>query len=99
MRTSELAKKVLDLLEERGWCQGTPEDANGQLCILGAIREACHGNPHETHGREFKPDYKQQPCDYLRKALGRKTNKGITIWNDSDDRTKKDVVEMLESLT
>ena len=99
MQSSELATKTLKVIQDRGWCQRELQDDDGQLCLLGAIREACHGDATSTHPREFKKDYVAQPCDYLRKKLVRKITLGITVWNDNLDRTKTEVVEMLESLT
>lgn len=33
-------QKALDLLEARGWVQGTEKNLKGQMCLIGAIRTA-----------------------------------------------------------
>jgi len=47
MKVSTMLYKAGDLLRERGWTQRIAQDADGKLCIAGAIRVAAGFHPRD----------------------------------------------------
>jgi len=87
--------RILALLEDKGWCQGTealtgrgievaPEDKNATcFCLLGAINRVCHEHPH----------LKQLRLVYaLRAQTG---ERDLVRWNDREGRTKDEVMALV----
>jgi hypothetical protein len=40
---TETAQKIIDLLNEKGWTQGTLADLDGRMCLFGAFAHAERG--------------------------------------------------------
>jgi len=74
--------KARELLEEKGWCQGTLRDEQGRLCVTGAIIVSSGGYPRLAY----------KMTDILSKKLG----EDLTHWNDTFGRTKEEVIALLK---
>jgi hypothetical protein len=72
-------------IDRRGWCQHNMEDAEGAVCMLGAVRAAAKSNKVER-GKALLA---------LTLNLG---NMDVANWNDSHKRTKAQVVGKLRSV-
>jgi hypothetical protein len=98
--TSEVLNRAADLIEERGWSQGTGwclnGDQGGPLCLEGSIRVAAAldilvARPVLNVVRDYLTD--TRPLDINAFA-------GYVIpfsWNDAYDRTAAEVVEVLRA--
>jgi hypothetical protein len=74
-----------DLLESAGWTQSAYRQ-DGALCVVGAVRAACHGDPYRPSSRTG---------DALRLLERRLGVDNIVAWNDAPDRTCEDVTRAL----
>lgn len=93
-------QEALACLERQGWCQHELQNADGQVCLDGALRYAIWGDaahpcftivPGNTH-REL----------YVRvwHFLGTQVPVlGLTLWNDTPGRTWHEVRTMLKTAT
>jgi hypothetical protein len=68
-----------DLIEERGWCQGSYSDQDGRVCAIGAIVRA--GN-HQHYRRAEA---------MMMMVVGM----SVVGWNDIKGRTKEEVITAL----
>lgn len=44
MNPSEICEKAIEVLDEKGWCQGAIQDENGSVCAVGALGYAANLN-------------------------------------------------------
>lgn len=90
--TGAVAGRVLtsaaQLIRERGWIQGTFDDATGALCLWGAVRTASHDLGGD--------DAEDAAMGVL---LGRIDYRTYSVhqWNDASGRTVDEVLRLLES--
>lgn len=87
--TRDVLHRAADLLEEFGWCQGrNGSRAEGQMCIGGAVREAC---------RDFGFEYGTGSAMHhaLKNAARAFFPSGAPVWNDATGRTRAEVVARL----
>lgn len=82
----EILARAADLLETRGWCQGTMRAPSGQLCVMGSIREASR----------FMSLFlaQRQATDALSREI---QDSEPTNWNDQPDRTVEEVISSLRN--
>ncbi|WP_369149063.1 hypothetical protein [Streptomyces sp. R44] len=95
------AKKILEdtynILEARGWCQGTMQQADGKVCLEGAFRAACgYGDTEEEY-----PYWASTPTGGAWETLCRTVEQECGdaapwIWNDAPERTVEDVKLILK---
>lgn len=93
MVTPEIAKlcqKAADLIEEHGHAKGKFEDADGCVCLFGAINLAENGNADEWSGEEA--------ALAQAKALGFDSVNDLLHWNDAPERTQAEVLARLRSV-
>lgn len=79
----EVGKCLLDAREyirKHGWCQGEFFDQKGQVCLAGAIIKIKSGI--QTESKAF--------------VRVQQIEKNIAFYNDSPDRTKEEVMDLLE---
>lgn len=81
-----LAKNVIHILNTKGWTKGTFKNMAGEYCLVGAI---CAVVP--------EPDY-SRASEFLQLLTHKQNVASLTDWNDAPDRTKEDVIELLESV-
>jgi hypothetical protein len=84
---AQVCLDAIDLIEQRGWCQGTAEepgtpDKPGPVCVSRALFLAC---PHSYVLRSAL-------CN---KLSGLVSTRYVHLWNDVPGRTKAEVVAML----
>ena len=77
--TAAALRRVLYYLEEHGWCQGTAQNRNGNVCIEQAIHRVGGG----LHSASAK---------FVLDVTG---SNGIARWNDSPTTTFADVRAVL----
>jgi hypothetical protein len=91
--------KAADLIEQRGWTQGTFRGSDGRLCTHGAIHMAVFDKP-DYFGEHDAPLMLAVWCrlrNYLL-AKGVKPDlvrRGCMSWNDAPGRTKEEVVHAM----
>jgi len=77
-------ERAVELLDERGWCQGTLVDSDGRMCALGAVGLAQKERGHpRSIGDTLYLGY-----------LVDMTN-GVASYNDAPGRTKEEVQDLL----
>lgn len=97
----EIAKDTIDILNERGWIQGPQREVDGPMCLGEAIGQVTHQpiNPSEA-------DKQYEEMHKLRLTIeaviwGGKVEPyddwgAIVSWNDTEGRTKQEVMETLD---
>ena len=86
--------KAADVIEERGWCKYHLCDPHGQLCIAGAINVASSGDPYWSD----KHDPYAALVLVTRSLHAEGTlsiSKNAVEWNNTQARTKEDVIGAL----
>jgi len=110
LRTSEVLHRAADLIEKRGWTQGSggwgDSPGSSTLCIEGGIAAAVGvTNPAGFARNAFRdcPAYRAV-ADYLAPQVSASPfvakafhKDGIYVWNDDADRTASEVVEVLRA--
>lgn len=96
MKNSETLSKALDLLQAKGWTQGTyARNAKGERCDPTGENATCYcsyGAIISTAGK-FQGTLLLEAYDPLRAAIGTDI---IAGWNDSKSRTKEEVFAAFE---
>lgn len=91
MTTCELRKKAAQVIQERGWCQGSyGDDASGPVCLVGAL---CLAEGLSTTSCSRFTASHQALLDM--RIRGVKDEWSATIWNDRKTRTKEHVIARL----
>jgi hypothetical protein len=95
----EVLRKAADLIEQRGWAQRRFEDANGRLCIHGAIHLVVSrlAVRNDWDRDSLSTAAWHQFLEYIL-AEGVEPDLvrlGFMRWNDSPERTKEEVVRAL----
>jgi hypothetical protein len=85
----DVLRKARQLIVERGWCQGQPEDVDGRLCAIGAINLAAGMRPREGSPAAWDARW------FLQCVIG--TENGVTPWNDHPHRRAGDVLKAIET--
>lgn len=99
------AEDVMDVLNERGWCQGTLENHEGNVCLLGAIGVAAYG---DIAGADVTPLY-HKVVKRLSNSPGQPEHDplaatfvggkySIPAFNDRDTTTLEDVMMLLKEV-
>lgn len=79
---SKCILQAVEVIKERGWCQGKLHDASGQVCMAGAF---------------FTPLSCDHEVLFLRKVFNRIQGAIGLIgpWNDAPHRSKEEVINKL----
>lgn len=108
---AQLLTRAADILDERGWFQGSYFNDSGCVCVLGAI----HAAVAEAAGQDITEDllrFPRLPLTQDVQSLAQSYNHAIKVlneqvpfgdilacaipdWNDEHGRTKDDVQELL----
>lgn len=98
MDACEVLNKAADLIEEKGWTQGSYYK-DGAFCALGAIREV---SGYQIYSRDVEYGDNQDVTELYQKAWGlaertslAATTKSLTHYNDTFGTKKEDVVSIL----
>lgn len=94
----ELFDKAVEVLEQRGWCQGKLEATDGRVCAVGALRAAAWGDPYSrTFPGEEKVDVEpvERALDAVNAVLsGPRARSMIVSFNDEPGRTAEEVIDL-----
>lgn len=93
---NKILQDTYDVLEQRGWCQGESELADGRVCLEGAFCYAAGSDADELiplHLSEVKEAWKK-----LNEAVREEAGQSISVWfwNDKPERTVEDVKMVLK---
>jgi len=83
MSVASIINDAHNLIERDGWVQGKLRTKKG-YCIVGAIVAAASGEDIELRWRAV---------EYVAMACG---SQFVSIWNDCQDRTKREVLKVLK---
>lgn len=104
MKTSEVLNRAADLLEERGWRKGdwgldNDGEPSGALCLEGAVIAAMPMKERLFHrGGVMYSTYDECPAGLaVERYLDSKPGAGGYNWNDAEDRTASEVIEVLRA--
>ena len=73
---------IADELITRGWTQGTAEDEEGRLCLIGAASRVSARNRTDVH----------DGWAALKNAIGVNSLGMVAAWNDAPERTYDEVL-------
>jgi hypothetical protein len=97
MTPVEVLTKAKNVLKERGWTQGTYEDALHRVCLLGACQVAAFGNARSY--LESLDDICGLLVDAVNSVDGTaylEDDCEVANWNDDPERTVFDVERVLD---
>lgn len=84
--------KVINTLNEKGWCRGTFQDENGKVCALGAISLVATEN---GWAQSLVSDLLREASNVLLLMTAGKIA-SISLYNDEHARDKQDVIALME---
>lgn len=85
--------KAAEYMSEHGWCQGDLEDADGRVCVAGAIKAVVRGKDRNLRSTSAVISLHE----YLVKEYGDNCAAiSIPAWNDDPDRTVEEVILALK---
>lgn len=85
-------RKAADVLLERGLAKWTLEDANGAVCLSGALRCVATGSPRGSVEQIF-----DQMC-YVAEVVGLGRSEWDAVsWNNESSRTAAEVIQALDA--
>jgi hypothetical protein len=87
---ARVAEEAARLITERGHHKDEYQDADGALCLVGAIAKAANCDPEYAL---YYSDNMNIVIGWLRAHLGTMM---ITTWNDLDETTGEDVILVLK---
>jgi len=90
---------MADLISRRGWCQGSFDDENGGLCVLGAFYALLEQDDSWTREDDWEAKF-HYALHALEKSIGPEMGTNdewwdVADWNDMPGRTKLEVVDRL----
>lgn len=100
--SAELARKAAEIIQTRGQCKGSYSDADGRVCLWGALMEA-HGLStafgsmqcaSDLPERLAGPIYDELMLMFPESARGNFIHPGAD-WNDRADTDERDVAKVL----
>lgn len=89
--TPEIRKKAVELLREKGWCQGSFKDpGSNAICMTAALRFAAGA---ETPGPATTKE--DEETTILLKGIGFDNIGAACRWNNEVRRTIDDVIDLI----
>src|SRR5690349_12271871 len=91
---AEIFEGAVEVINDRGWTQGTLRSASGAVCAVGAVCEAIKESPILFRGLVGKSiffDINEE--GFMEINDDRKGISTIPSWNDMPHRTKEDVID------
>lgn len=89
-REAQVLHRAVEILDERGWCQGTFEDGR-KVCAMGAINIAVGGSPFPGN---LEPGDERIATEVAELVEG-VVDEDVTTWNDVFGRTVEQVRQAL----
>ena len=87
MEPVEIIREARNLLFERGWCQRALQNRDGEVCALGAVAIATHGDTTSSVTRE------ELAAVWM---LSDVCGEVITVFNNAPGRTFGEVVDVFD---
>lgn len=97
MKNWKVAQQAIDYLNSHGWCQGYLQDFNtGAVCLRGALFFSVSRDKDAEWVAFTTAD--TEIAKLIAKIEGHSYDSSFTIptWNDQKDRTKEEVIALLE---
>lgn len=85
---SKLTEPVVNLLNEKGWCQQSYVNSEGQSCLIGAIIRVT----------QYSQQIEIEKLLLAKLGFQQDQLYSLIDWNDDPARTKEDVINLLESV-
>lgn len=86
-REAQVLRRAVEIIDERGWCQGEYEDGAGRVCARGAIHVAIGGAPYVDPLSLEKNKFIWEVRCLVVDLIG----EGLAVWNDEPGRTVEQV--------
>lgn len=92
---ARIYEDALDLLQQRGWCQGTGEDVTGAICLARALGKAEERHQATDRDYDYSAISQMLPCPGEGATMAEITVQ-IVRCNDAPQTTFEDVVLWLK---
>lgn len=94
MNANQFIDETIAVIEKRGWCQGTSENARGNVCIMGAFA-SVHSN-HYFDDSTWSGRANAQAL--VQRAIAVETGRNIAIYryNDLFAKSAEDAILILK---
>ena len=89
MTPAEVLTEAASRIREKGWCQFGYHSPRGGMCMMGAVYQVLG----EQNEGIF---YDEETVGILRSRLAHIPDANLEAWNDRVERTKEDVLALLE---
>ena len=83
---AQIYATAADLIKEHGHSKGQLRDANGRMCLWGAIARATDGNALSCSNRSYQLVHQLRPFI---------NNKHPVFWNNAPSTTRRQVLSVL----
>ncbi len=90
---NKILKKAAAIIKSGGLCKGRLITASGKHCIIGACLVALNEKMHCVNWPD--PEVMRELQARINKTTS-SSEKSITGWNDKPERTKEEVISLLE---
>lgn len=101
MEVCEIATKAINILETEGWTQGDYYHKGQGYCLMGVI---CKASGYVDYAIDYSANTGEGLINYRNIRNELVTNNpqfqeiGMTTWNDQEERTKEEVIAVLQAL-
>jgi hypothetical protein len=89
---SDVLRRAAEIHAERGGCKGSTDDAEGHICMMGAVFEALH-QTDESYGSQMFTAVREA-VHLAAHAVDPRLDYG-SEWNDLPETTDEDVQKFL----
>lgn len=86
-QVSDDLKRAADIVNVLGWCSGSMQDAEGHVCMLGALRISTIGKAVWENALDAADMPQVERFHAARQALHAWLGQAPTVWNDMPGRT------------
>jgi hypothetical protein len=102
MSATEIMERAADVIDEKGWCKRSFQNAQGEVCVLGALKLAAgFVDGKDNILAEFGWITDNNNTSALRNAaayIELELSMGITRWNDTYCTDQNEATDMLRSV-
>lgn len=98
MTNAEVFRSAAAIIQKRGWCKDGYYNANGNVCLVGAVTQAL-GQGIETPEMLVSP-WQVEDSAVMRRLIKVLRADGmweVARWNDEPERVVTEVIDLLES--
>lgn len=99
MTPQELAFKAANLIEERGLAKELLQDSDGSLCVRGAMFQVLMGDPFKWPHRLGSTAEQIETWRTTERLIEAEVGyEDVADWNNEEDTTQDDVVQVLRKI-